>query len=68
MRKLSFIIVLNVKIHRVAQGIRPVAYVLDLEGLFPDNLWLNSLIFLTLFICVEKASLPRWRETLIRSS
>jgi hypothetical protein len=45
-----------------------VACVLDLEGLFPYNLWLNSLILLTLIICLEKASLPRWQETLIRLS
>jgi hypothetical protein len=51
----------------VAQGIRPVACVLDPEGLFPYNLWLNSLILLTI-ICLEKASLPTWRETFIRSS
>jgi hypothetical protein len=33
---------------RVAQGTRPVAYVLGPEGLFPYNSWLNSLVSLTL--------------------
>jgi hypothetical protein len=39
---------LDVKIHGVAQKTRPVACVLDLEGLALMTLWLSSLILITL--------------------
>jgi hypothetical protein len=57
---------LNLKIHGVAQGTRPVVCVLGLEGLFPYNSWLNSLILLTLLsICLKRFS-PKWQESLTR--